>query len=68
MLTPSGCTFTEAILKLPTPWTKKSGRPILFWALPKHPNYMIVYNPHARPLAILRVLYGMRDLKRLLKS
>jgi hypothetical protein len=42
--------------------------PVRFWTLPKYPNYMIVYNPHARPLAILRVLHGMRDLKRLLKS
>jgi plasmid stabilization system protein ParE len=45
--------------------TKQSVR---FWTLPKYPNHMIVYNPQARPLAILRVLHGMRDLKRLLKS
>ena len=43
-------------------------RPVRFWTLPKYPNYMIVYDPHAKPLAILRVLHGMRDLKRLLKS
>jgi plasmid stabilization system protein ParE len=43
-------------------------RSILFWVLPKYPNYMIVYDPHTRPLAILRVLHGMRDLKQLLKS
>jgi plasmid stabilization system protein ParE len=42
--------------------------PVRFWTLPKYPNYMIVYNPHARPLAILRVLHGKRDLKGLLKS
>jgi plasmid stabilization system protein ParE len=42
--------------------------PVRFWTLPKYPNYMIVYNPHAKPLAILRALHGMRDLKRLLKS
>jgi plasmid stabilization system protein ParE len=42
-------------------------RPLRFWTLPKYPNYMIVYDPHARPVAILRVLHGMRDLKRLLK-
>jgi plasmid stabilization system protein ParE len=28
--------------------------PLRFWTLPKYPNYMIVYNPHARPVAILR--------------
>jgi plasmid stabilization system protein ParE len=43
-------------------------RPVRFWTLPKYPNYLIVYNPDARPLAIVRVLHGMRDLKRLLKS
>jgi plasmid stabilization system protein ParE len=42
--------------------------PVRFWTLPKYPNYMIVYNPHARPLVILRVVHGKRDLKRLLKS
>jgi plasmid stabilization system protein ParE len=42
--------------------------PIRFWTLPKYQNYLIVYDPHTRPLAILRVLHGMRDLKRLLKS
>ena len=42
--------------------------PVRFWTLPKYPNYMIVYNPRERPLPILRVLHGMRDLKRLFKS
>lgn len=42
--------------------------PIRFWVLPKYPNYVIVYDPHVRPLAILRVLHGMHDLKRLLNS
>jgi len=42
--------------------------PVRFWTVPKYPNYMIVYNPQARPLAIVRILHGMRDLKRLLQS
>jgi plasmid stabilization system protein ParE len=42
--------------------------PVRFWTLPKYPSYMVVYDPRARPLAILRVLHGMRDLRRLLKS
>jgi hypothetical protein len=29
---------------------------------------MVVYDPRARPLAILLVLHGMRNLRRLLKS
>jgi plasmid stabilization system protein ParE len=42
--------------------------PVRFWAPPKYPNYMIVYSPHVKPQAILHVLHGVRDLKRLLKS
>jgi len=42
--------------------------PVRFWTLPRYPNYMIVYNPNARPLAVLRVLHGMRDFNRLLES
>jgi plasmid stabilization system protein ParE len=42
-------------------------RPIVFWVLPKYPSYLIVYDPRAKPLRILRVLHGMRDLRRLFK-
>jgi plasmid stabilization system protein ParE len=42
--------------------------PVRFWTLPKYPSYMVVYDPRARPLAILLVLHGMRNLRRLLKS
>jgi len=41
--------------------------PVRFWTLPKYPNYLIVYRPESRPLEIVRVLHGMRDLKRILK-
>ena len=37
-----------------------------FWTLPRYPNYIIVYRPDSTPLEIIRVLHGMRDLKRLL--
>ena len=40
--------------------------PVRFWTVPKYPNYMIVYKPDSRPLEILRVLHGMRNLKRIL--
>jgi plasmid stabilization system protein ParE len=32
------------------------------------PNYVVVYRPETRPLEIVRVLHGMRDIERLLKS
>ena len=32
----------------------------------RFPNYLIVYRPDARPLEIIRILHGMRDVKRIL--
>jgi plasmid stabilization system protein ParE len=40
--------------------------PVRFWTPPKYPNYMIVYKPDSRPIEIVRVLHGMRNLKRIL--
>lgn len=41
--------------------------PVRFWTLPRYPNYMIVYKPEAKPLEIIRVLHGMRNVQRVLK-
>jgi plasmid stabilization system protein ParE len=41
--------------------------PVRFWTVPKYRNYVIIYNADSRPLEIIRVLHGMRDLKQLLK-
>jgi antitoxin ParD1/3/4 len=40
--------------------------PVRFWTIPKYPNYIVVYKPDSRPLEIIRVLHGMRDIKRML--
>ena len=40
--------------------------PVRFWTLRRYPNYMIVYRPDSKPIEIIRVLHGRRDLKRLL--
>jgi antitoxin ParD1/3/4/toxin ParE1/3/4 len=37
--------------------------PVLFWAVVKYPRYVIVYNPTTRPLEIVRILHGARDVK-----
>lgn len=42
-----------------------TGKPVLFW--PVYP-YLIVYNPAPRPIEIVRVLHGARDLRALLTS
>jgi plasmid stabilization system protein ParE len=43
-----------------------TSRPVRFWIVPRFPNYLIVYRPDARPLEIIRILHGMRDVKRVL--
>jgi antitoxin ParD1/3/4 len=42
--------------------------PVRFWTLPQYPNYIIIYRPETQPLEIIRVLHGMRDIKRILSG
>jgi len=41
--------------------------PLRFWTLRRFPNYLIVYDPAATPIQVIRILHGMRDVKRILK-
>jgi len=36
-------------------------KPVRFWSVYK---YLIVYRPERKPLEILRIIHGMRDLPR----
>ena len=37
-------------------------RPVRFWAVPRYPNYLIVYDPASNPLTIIRIVHAARDL------
>jgi plasmid stabilization system protein ParE len=39
--------------------TKASVR---FWTVSKYPNYIVVNRPHTRPIEIVAILHGKRDL------
>ena len=41
-----------------------TSRSLRFWTLQRFPNYLIVYDPATTPLQIIRILHGMRDVKR----
>jgi plasmid stabilization system protein ParE len=41
--------------------------PLLFWVVHPYPNYLIVYDPRKKPLRIIRILHGARDLEAVLK-
>ncbi len=36
--------------------------PLRFWTVQSFPNYIIVYDPATRPLQIIRILHGSRDI------
>lgn len=36
--------------------------PLRFWTVQPYRNYLIVYDPSARPLQIIRILHGARNV------
>jgi plasmid stabilization system protein ParE len=63
-----GCTFLAR-----TPQTRQvrehfTALPVRFWTVQQFPNYLIVYRPETAPLEIVRIVHGMRDVKRILRS
>lgn len=42
-------------------------RPLRFWVVGKYPNYVVVYDPQKKPVRIVRILHGARQLAALLK-
>ena len=36
--------------------------PVRFWAVTRFPNFIVVYRPEVRPLQIVAVLHGKREI------
>jgi plasmid stabilization system protein ParE len=36
--------------------------PLRFWVVHPYPNYLIVYDPESKPLHVIRILHGARNL------
>jgi plasmid stabilization system protein ParE len=43
-------------------------RSLRFWTLTRYPNHTLVYRPEAAPLQVVAVLYGKRNIRRILKE
>lgn len=41
---------------------------VRFWTVTRYPNFVIVYRPETRPLQIVAVLHGSRDIKALMED
>lgn len=46
--------------------TEITSLPVRFWTIIRFPNYIVVYRPDTKPLQIVAVLHGKRELKALL--
>ncbi len=42
--------------------------PVRFWVVSRYPNFIAVYRPDTKPLQIIAVLHGKRDIKRLMEE
>jgi plasmid stabilization system protein ParE len=44
-----------------------TARPLRFWPALPYRNYLIVYDPETKPLQIIRILHGARNIVNILK-
>ena len=42
--------------------------PVRFWAVPRYPNFIVVYRPETKPLQVIAIIHGKRDIGALLQS
>lgn len=45
-----------------------TSKPVRFWTVPRYPKFIVVYRPETKPLQIVTVVHGMRNLKQLLEE
>jgi plasmid stabilization system protein ParE len=43
-------------------------RPVRFWTIRPFKSYVVIYDPEAHPLQVLRILHGGRNLRALLNQ
>jgi antitoxin ParD1/3/4 len=48
--------------------TDLTNLPVRFWTVLRYPRYVLVYDPAKKPVTIIRILHGARDITRELKS
>ncbi|HEY1766500.1 MAG TPA: type II toxin-antitoxin system RelE/ParE family toxin [Terracidiphilus sp.] len=45
-----------------------TSRPLLFWTIPRYPNFTLVYRPESSPIQVVAVLHGKRNMRRALRQ
>jgi len=41
---------------------------VRFWTVTRFPNFVLVYRPDTKPLRVIRILHGKRNIPRVLKQ
>jgi antitoxin ParD1/3/4 len=42
--------------------TEITSLPVRFWAVSRFPNFVVVYRPDTKPMQVIAVLHGKRDI------
>jgi len=42
--------------------------PVRFWTVTRFPNFVVVYRPDTKPMQVIAVLHGMRNIRALLSG
>jgi len=45
----------------------ETSHPVRFWPVPRYPTYIVVYFPSTKPLQIVAILHGKRNVRTVLK-
>jgi plasmid stabilization system protein ParE len=64
----SACESLARHPKLGSRRTDITPLPVRFWAVARFPNYIVVYRSEIRPLQVIRVLHGKRNMGALLEE
>jgi plasmid stabilization system protein ParE len=61
----------ESLMRHPLLGAKRAevtSLPVRFWAVTRFSNYIVVYRPDAKPLQVVAVLHGRRDIRVILQE
>jgi plasmid stabilization system protein ParE len=64
----SACRRLSRFPGLGKPRNELTPRPLRFWTVSRYPNYFIAYWPETKPLRIVGILHGNRDIEPILSS
>ncbi|WP_424168142.1 type II toxin-antitoxin system RelE/ParE family toxin [Terracidiphilus sp.] len=47
---------------------RRTGKEVRCWTIPRFPNYIVIYYPDTKPIQVVAILHGRRNLERILRA